>query len=105
MTRVRRAREEDISRARRWMTYVHTLGKDHLPYGWEALDDDDLFDAVIGTPISQPGITLQSFQAQNYEEWDLVRVETYIREERRVILLIDGWVVDVTKYLSEHVGV
>lgn len=104
VSRVRRAREEDISRARRWMAYVHALGKDHLPYGWEALDDDDLFDTVTRGSEPQTDIDPHLLQAQAFEEWNLARLESYIREGRRVILLIDGWVVDVTKYLGEHPG-
>jgi stearoyl-CoA desaturase (delta-9 desaturase) len=100
VTRVRRAREVDISRAQRWMTYVRSLGKDHLPDGWEDLDDDSLFDAVSeARPKS-----FAPLQAQEYEEWDLTRLESFIQDQRRVILLIDGWVIDATKYLNEHVS-
>ncbi|CCO32978.1 stearoyl-CoA desaturase (delta-9 desaturase) [Rhizoctonia solani AG-1 IB] len=102
VTRVRRAREEDVSRARRWMSHVHSLGKDHLPHGWEALSDDDFFDTVaeVRTEHEIAG----ELQARDYEAWDLRRLNCYVLNERRKVVLIDGWIVDVTKYMSEHPG-
>ncbi|KAG9102890.1 hypothetical protein FRC06_000884 [Ceratobasidium sp. 370] len=90
VTRVRQARDEDVARARKWMT-IHAQGKDHLPYGWEDSDDDFLEES----PQSQ---------VQPLEEWDRDRLETYILKERRVIVLIDGWIVDITNYMKEHPG-
>ncbi|CAE6472710.1 unnamed protein product [Rhizoctonia solani] len=102
VTRVRRAREEDVSRARRWMGYVHSLGRDHLPHGWEALSDDDFFDAVADAR-SENEINDQP-QEKEYQVWDLTRLKAYALNERRIIVLIDGWIVDVTEYMSEHPG-
>jgi hypothetical protein len=73
------------------MAYVHAQGKDHLPYGWEELDND--FEIV--DEIAKP-------QAQG---WDRAQLDAYIQQERRVIVLIDGWVVDITKYMREHVRI
>lgn len=94
VTRVRQARDEDVTRARKWMAYIHSQGRDHLPYGWEDLDDDR--QAIIDE-IPKP-------QERLFEEWDRARLETYIQNEHRVIILIDNWVVDVTKYMKEHPG-
>ncbi|KAG8703703.1 hypothetical protein FRC08_002674 [Ceratobasidium sp. 394] len=91
VTRVRQARDEDVTRARKWMAYIHAQGKDHLPYGWGDLDDDPL------------GASARS-QVQPLEEWDRARLETYILKGRRVIVLIDGWIVDITNYMKEHPG-
>ncbi|KAF8753836.1 Acyl-CoA desaturase [Rhizoctonia solani] len=102
VTRVRRAREEDVSRARRWMSYAHSLGKDHLPHGWEALSDEDFFDAVA--EVENENEATDQPQKEEYEAWDLSRLESHVLNERRTVVLIDGWVVDVTKYMSEHPG-
>ncbi|CAE6434063.1 unnamed protein product [Rhizoctonia solani] len=104
VTRVRRAREEDISRARRWMTYAHGLGKDHLPHGWETVDDDAFFDTVAEVENESGDRGADQPQEKEYEKWDLIRLESYVQNERRIILLIDGWIVDVTQYMSEHPG-
>ncbi|KAH7338992.1 hypothetical protein B0J17DRAFT_659413 [Rhizoctonia solani] len=101
VTRVRRAREEDISRARRWMTYVHGLGKDHLPHGWETLDDDAFF-AVAEVENENESRRIGQPREREFETWDLTRLESYVQNERRMIILIDGWLVDVTRYASEH---
>ncbi|KAG8738524.1 hypothetical protein FRC10_006753 [Ceratobasidium sp. 414] len=66
-------------------------GKDHLPYGWGDLGDD--------VPEEPP-----HSQVQPLEGWDRARLETYILKERRVIVLIDGWIVDITNYMKEHPG-
>ncbi|CUA72895.1 hypothetical protein RSOLAG22IIIB_05084 [Rhizoctonia solani] len=104
VTRVRRAREEDISRARRWMSYVHGLGKDHLPHGWETVDDDAFFDAVAEVEVESGNEGAGQSPEKEYEEWDLARLEWHVQNERRTIILIDGWIVDVSRYMSEHPG-
>ncbi|CAE6438712.1 unnamed protein product [Rhizoctonia solani] len=104
VTRVRRAREEDISRARRWMTYVHGLGKDHLPHEWETLDDDAFFQAVAEVENESQSGRIGQLPETELETWDLTRLESYVQNERRIIILIDGWLVDVTRYMSEHPG-
>ncbi|KAG8687389.1 hypothetical protein FRC09_013515 [Ceratobasidium sp. 395] len=94
VTRVRQARDEDVTRAQKWMAYIHAQGKDHLPYGWEDLDDD-----VLVTGDKPP-----ESQVQPLENWDRARLEAYIQKKRRVIVLIDRWVVDITDYMKEHPG-
>ncbi|QRV80236.1 Fatty acid desaturase [Ceratobasidium sp. AG-Ba] len=94
VTRVRQARDEDVTRARKWMAYIHAQGKDHLPYGWEDLDEDAL-DTIDEIPVPR---------AQSFEEWDRARLNTYVQNERRLIVLIDSWVVDITNYIKEHPG-
>ncbi|QRV77323.1 stearoyl-CoA desaturase (delta-9 desaturase) [Ceratobasidium sp. AG-Ba] len=94
VTHVRRACQEDVNRARKWMAYIHAQGKDHLPYGWEELDDD-LLDAIGELPDTT---------AQSFEEWDEAQLENYIQTKHRLVVLIDSWVVDVTDYIKEHPG-
>ncbi|KDN36520.1 hypothetical protein RSAG8_10767, partial [Rhizoctonia solani AG-8 WAC10335] len=104
VTRVRRAREEDISHARRWMTLVRGLGKDHLPHGWGTVDDDVFFDAVAEVDNESGNGGAGQPQEKEYEVWDLTRLESYVQNERRIIILIDGWIVDATRYMSQHPG-
>ncbi|QRV78089.1 stearoyl-CoA desaturase (delta-9 desaturase) [Ceratobasidium sp. AG-Ba] len=94
VTRVRRACDEDVNRARKWMAYIQAQGKDHLPHGWEELDDDVL--DGMGE--------LSDTTAQSLEEWDEAQLETHIQTEHRLVVLIDSWVVDVTDYIKEHPG-
>lgn len=82
------------------MSYIHLQGKDHLPHNWEDLDHDQLLATVV-TP--QSGDAPETPQAQILDEWDRARLDAYIHMEHRVVVLIDGWVVDITQYMKEHV--
>ncbi|KAF8600828.1 hypothetical protein BDV93DRAFT_496266 [Ceratobasidium sp. AG-I] len=101
VTRVRRAREDDVSRARKWMSYIHLQGKDHLPHNWEDLEDDELLATI---EIPQSGSAPETPQARALEEWSRARLDAYVQMEHRVVVLIDGWVVDITQYMKEHPG-
>ncbi|QRV92949.1 stearoyl-CoA desaturase (delta-9 desaturase) [Ceratobasidium sp. AG-Ba] len=62
--------------------------------GWEELEYDVL-DSIDELPDKAP---------QDFEEWNEAQLETYIQTEHRLVVLIDGWVVDVTNYIKDHPG-
>jgi len=75
---LRRAREHDVQEAASYMRHI----------------------AQHGVPPESEAMT-----TWDGEVWDLNRIEDYIRENTgRCVLLIHGFVVDVTTYLGEHVS-
>lgn len=40
----------------------------------------------------------------NGEVWNAVQVQEYVKKPGKCVVLIDGFVVDVTSYLGDHVS-
>lgn len=88
MSGLRRAREEDIASARAWMEHkLHSeldSGSEHSFISPSASEDDE--------------------EAWTGEIWDIDHLRSYVAEKRsRCVVLIDGYAIDVTSYLGEHV--
>ncbi|KAF8131560.1 hypothetical protein EV363DRAFT_1330374 [Boletus edulis] len=78
VTSVRRARPEDIDEARHYMT-LKTLGKE------TTMTDGD--------------------EPWSGKEWTIEETQAYVASNpARCLIVIDGFVVDVTEYLKEHPG-
>jgi len=79
VTGLRRARDQEVRSAMVWMHHKHT--------GETTSEDDDSSDYWAGP------------------EWTRSNLAEYVRAgTRRTVIVIDGYAVDVTKYLSEHPG-
>jgi len=86
-TGLRKARKEDISAAKSWMQ-SHTHEPFHSSSGSDEEDDNDSFDSDGSRAVVNWGIE------------DLMRSA----RERSCLLVIDGYVVDASSYMGEHVS-
>ena len=112
---LRRAREDDIKTAREWMKkhgHLHGHGQsfhhEHDPTelttdtsGEESSTDSDFWEGS-GEDVLTSGLTRRTC----LPTWNNLEVENYVKESvGRCVLILDGWVIDVTCYLGEHVRV
>lgn len=94
MSGLRRAREEDITHARAWMDH-----RQHHSSSSSGGDYDSEFSSMLSTSEEDDE------DAWTGEVWDEDRFRSFVTEKRsRCVVLIDGYAVDVTHYLGEHVS-
>lgn len=89
MSGLRRAREEDITSARSWMEHKlhseHDSGSEHSSISPSSSEDDE--------------------EVWAGEVWDVDHLRKYVADKKsRCLVLIDGYAIDVTNYLGEHVS-
>ncbi|KAH7107209.1 hypothetical protein BKA62DRAFT_231536 [Auriculariales sp. MPI-PUGE-AT-0066] len=96
---LRRARDEDIA----WAIRMQTKRDDAQAAG---LDPDDVSDSELDDEGSS-GLSPESANDSSDEDavWDYEKTVQYARAASgRCLLVIDGFVVDATKFLGEHPG-
>jgi stearoyl-CoA desaturase (delta-9 desaturase) len=87
-TGLRKARKEDISTARAWMQSHH---HEPFPSTWASEEEDE-------------SESLDSDGSRVEVKWNIEDLTRNARE-RNCLLVIDGFVVDVSSYVGEHVRV
>ncbi|KAG8960620.1 hypothetical protein FRC03_006328 [Tulasnella sp. 419] len=111
VTSVKRAKDEDVKDA---LEYTRQHGYDHID--WNELKErkKDQSASVVSGPEKQDAAAarsserdLREWRREDLEKWILQR-EKEMKETGDVgqltLLIIDGWVVDASKYLKEHPG-
>lgn len=98
---LRRARTSDITEA---LVYMKEKGHHHHHH---SDSDGDLHSEVSSSSSSgsNSGSGGEEEEANVREEWDETKVGEYLREKSgRCVLVVNGYVVDVTSYMKEHPG-
>lgn len=96
-TGLRRARKEDIKSAEEWMAlhgHVH---------GHEFTTSSDEPDTLVSSECTTENVDVTD---ANLDVWDEEALGAYVRAKPgRCVVLVDGYAVDVTSYLGDHVCV
>lgn len=104
---LRRAREDDIRSAVAWMK-LHG-GHGHHPHPHVSSDAYESSDSKDGCTVcsSSEESELSGMESEGWigEIWNEDNLKEYVlARPDKCVVVIDGYVVDVTKYMSEHVS-
>jgi stearoyl-CoA desaturase (delta-9 desaturase) len=119
-TGLRRAREEDIITAMKWMK-KHGHEHSHANHAYSSSESSTSIsdNEVLSSDTEEDkGESEQRDEAccgevlaklterDQLPTWDEMKVQEYVRERAgRCVLVIGGWVVDATEYMGEHVRI
>lgn len=102
-TGLKRAREEDIKSAKSWMALHHGHGHGHVHDAHASDDESTVFSSSDGT-TEDTDESDKKVSGKKLDVWNKQALDTYVQAKPgRCVVLLDGYAVDVTPYLGDHV--
>ncbi|KAF9454214.1 hypothetical protein P691DRAFT_798462 [Macrolepiota fuliginosa MF-IS2] len=65
--------------------------------------DKDILDGLVYMRLKEQGVTI-SEEKEDVPTWTQTQIGSYLSTGNRCVILLDGYIVDATTYLSEHPG-